>query len=101
VSGRFDELVDLIAHHRAQFERAFDGELLRLETIHGSRAIDEAVRLARQRDQVSISRERQRQQRTIANERRVQDARQRRPHAEESPRPLRPDPSIPLPPGWR
>jgi hypothetical protein len=39
------DLADLIAATRARLERAFDGEIARLRTVHGNRAVDEALRI--------------------------------------------------------
>jgi hypothetical protein len=42
------DLADLIAANRARLERAFDGEIARLRTVHGNRAVDEALRIVEQ-----------------------------------------------------
>jgi hypothetical protein len=42
------DLADLIAANRARLERAFDGEIVRLRTVHGNRAVDEALRIVEQ-----------------------------------------------------
>lgn len=42
------DLADLIAANRARLERTFDGEIARLRTVHGNRAVDEALRIAEQ-----------------------------------------------------
>jgi hypothetical protein len=44
------DLADLITAHALKLERAFDGEIARLRTVHGSRAVDEALRIVEQRD---------------------------------------------------
>jgi hypothetical protein len=42
------DLADLIAANRARLERTFDGELARLRVIHGSCAVDAALRIVEQ-----------------------------------------------------
>jgi hypothetical protein len=42
------DLADLIAANRARLERAFAGEIARLRTVHGNRAVDEALRIVEQ-----------------------------------------------------
>jgi len=46
-----NDLADLIAANRAQLERAFDGEILRLKTVYGAGIIDQALQLAQRNDQ--------------------------------------------------
>jgi hypothetical protein len=42
------DLADLIAAQRARLERTFAGEVARLRTVHGDRAVDEALRIVEQ-----------------------------------------------------
>jgi hypothetical protein len=42
------DLADLIAANRARLERAFDGEIARLRSVHGNRVVDEALRIIEQ-----------------------------------------------------
>jgi hypothetical protein len=42
------DLADLIAATRARLERAFAGEIAKLRTVHGNRAVDEALRIVEQ-----------------------------------------------------
>jgi hypothetical protein len=48
------DIADLIATHRARLERAFDGEIARLRTVHGDRAIDAALRIVEQAQRSAI-----------------------------------------------
>jgi hypothetical protein len=50
-----NDLVDLIAANRAQLERAFDGEILRLKTVYGAGVVDKALQLAQCKDQADPS----------------------------------------------
>jgi len=50
-----NDLADLIAANRAQLERAFDGEILRLKTVYGAGIIDKALELAQCKDQADPS----------------------------------------------
>jgi hypothetical protein len=50
-----NDLADLIAANRAQLERAFDGEILRLKTLYGAGTVDKALQLAQRKDQADPS----------------------------------------------
>jgi hypothetical protein len=50
-----NDLADLIAANRAQLERAFDGEILRLKTVYGVDIVDKALQLAQRKDQAGPS----------------------------------------------
>ena len=50
-----NDLADPIAANRAQLERAFDGEILRLKTVYGAGIVDEALQLAQRKDQADPS----------------------------------------------
>jgi hypothetical protein len=50
-----NDLADLIAANRAQLERAFDGEILRLKTVYGADIVDKALQLAHRKDQTDPS----------------------------------------------
>ncbi len=44
------DLADLIAANRARLERAFAGEIARLRTVHGNKAVDAALRIVERRE---------------------------------------------------
>jgi hypothetical protein len=50
-----NDLADLIAANRAQLERAFDGEILRLKSVYGAVIVDKALQLAERKDQADPS----------------------------------------------
>jgi hypothetical protein len=91
--ANLSDLVDLVAAYRRAADRMFESETAKLRLQYGDRTVSEALRLAKQIEQVSIDAERQRHQQAVADERRAQTLRQRRDRL----RSLGP----PLPPGWR
>lgn len=44
------DLADLIAAHRAELERAYNSEILRLKATYGGAAVEQALEIARKRE---------------------------------------------------
>jgi hypothetical protein len=89
------DLADLVRHHLATAERAFNSEMVKLRVAYGDRLVNTAMSIARadeERSRISILGQRQRQRREIAADERIQRLRQRKRDG-----PLGPT----LPPLWR
>jgi hypothetical protein len=76
--ANLDDLAELVLRYRADAERVFASELLKLEAVHGSRTIGRALEIAGRRagqaDAISIAAARARREAQRRHERRAQRA---------------------------
>jgi hypothetical protein len=93
--SQLSDIVDLIAATRREVEKIFDSEVQKLRLTYGPAMIETALRLEKQRDEMSIVRGRERERQAGVRRKQMQKLFRKQHNADEWPD------IPPLPSGWR